>query len=278
MSATSHSLTSTLLLMSWILLTNDDGIDSPALVPFAAALGKLAETRVVVPDQERSWISKAITRFQHVGHEIVERGGIEMHTVSGFPADAVQIGTSALFDTSPALVVSGVNIGFNHGVGFALGSGTVGAAFEGWAAGIPSIAVSAQGGPTWREWQRNSQNEDAAPMWEGVAAVAADIVDSVRSSDIFAHADIVSVNVPADATFETPRKVSPLARVRYGPLFKASGDGFDHSFRGDLVELGDMEGTDIAVTSAGLISIAPLRAPASPTLPDELVQALEAIG
>lgn len=275
--ASARSPTSNLLIMSWILLTNDDGIDSPALVPFAKALSKLAETRVVVPDQERSWISKAITRFQHVTHEVVERGGIEMHTVSGFPADAVQIGSSALFDTSPALVVSGINLGFNHGAGFALGSGTVGAAFEGWAAGIPSIAVSTQGGPSWQEWQTYSQTEDATPMWERVAAVAADIVDSVRSSDIFAHADIVSVNLPADATFETARKVSPLARVRYGPLFNASGDGFDHSFRGDLVELGEMEGTDIAVTSAGQISIAPLRAPASPTLPEDLVRALEAV-
>jgi len=261
--------------MSWILLTNDDGIDSPALAPFAIALSTLAETRVVVPDQERSWISKAITRFDLVTHEVVERGGIEMHTVSGFPADAVQIGAGPLFDDPPALVVSGINLGFNFGAGYALGSGTVGAAFEGWEAGVPAIAVSTQGGPTWDDWQAFSRAEAALPMWERISMVAAAVVDSIRSSEVFDHADVVSVNLPADATLETPRRVSPMARVRYGGLYSAADGGFNHDYWGSVVELGEMEGTDIAVTAAGLVSITPLRAPASPTLPDALVQGLE---
>ena len=261
--------------MSWILLTNDDGIDSPALAPFARALSDLAETRVVVPDQERSWISKAITRFDLVTHEVVERGGVEMHTVSGFPADSVQIGVGPLFDDPPALVVSGINLGFNYGAGYALGSGTVGAAFEGWEAGVPAIALSTQGGPTWDGWQAFSRTGAALPMWEQISMVATAVVDSIRSSEIFEHADIVSVNLPADVSPKTPRKVSPMARVRYGRLYAAADGGFNHDYWGDVVELGDMEGTDIAVTNAGMVSITQLRAPASPTLPDVLVQSLE---
>jgi 5'-nucleotidase len=52
--------------MTWVLLTNDDGIESPALLPFGRALSQHHEVRVVVPDRERSWIGKAITRFDPV--------------------------------------------------------------------------------------------------------------------------------------------------------------------------------------------------------------------
>jgi 5'-nucleotidase len=62
--------------------------------------------------------------------------------VGGFPADCTNLGVHSLFDTPPELVVSGVNIGLNVGLGFFLSSGTVGAAMEGWIAGIPAIALS----------------------------------------------------------------------------------------------------------------------------------------
>ena len=39
--------------MARMLLTNDDGIDSPTLPPLARALGELGEVEVVVPEQER---------------------------------------------------------------------------------------------------------------------------------------------------------------------------------------------------------------------------------
>ena len=61
--------------MSWILLTNDDGIDSPALAPFAAALQQLGTVRVVVPDRERSWVGKAITRIGPIETSQVNLGG-----------------------------------------------------------------------------------------------------------------------------------------------------------------------------------------------------------
>ncbi len=76
--------------MSWILLTNDDGIDSPALAPFAAALTELGTVRVVVPDRERSWVGKAITRIGPIRTDKVELNGRAAWTCTGYPADAVQ--------------------------------------------------------------------------------------------------------------------------------------------------------------------------------------------
>ena len=52
--------------VSFILVTNDDGYGSPSLVPLVRALQPLGPVRAVVPDRERSWIAKAITRWEDV--------------------------------------------------------------------------------------------------------------------------------------------------------------------------------------------------------------------
>jgi 5'/3'-nucleotidase SurE len=48
--------------VSFILVTNDDGVDSPALPALVRALAESWPVRAVVPNQERSWIGKAISR------------------------------------------------------------------------------------------------------------------------------------------------------------------------------------------------------------------------
>ena len=42
-----------------LLLSNDDGIDSPFLPAFAAALTGVADVEIVVPAREQSWIGRA---------------------------------------------------------------------------------------------------------------------------------------------------------------------------------------------------------------------------
>lgn len=146
-----------------LLLTNDDGVDSPALAPFARALAALAAVDVVVPDGERSWIGKAITRAGEVATAVVERDGVAMTTCTGYPADAVQLGVHTLRPSPPDVVVSGINLGLNHGSAFLLSSGTVGAAVEGWICGLPAVAfrpawdgrvTPAGGGRRRRSWRR----------------------------------------------------------------------------------------------------------------------------
>jgi len=124
--------------MPFILVTNDDGYDSPSLVPLVRALSELAPVRAVVPASERSWIGKAISRFEDVTVERADREGCAIWRASGFPADCTQLGIHTLFDEKPELVVSGINVGFNHGLAFFCSSGTVGGAIEGWIAGIPA--------------------------------------------------------------------------------------------------------------------------------------------
>ena len=258
--------------VSWILLTNDDGVDSPALMPFRAALERLGEVRTVVPDGERSWIGKALTRFDPIEVAEVDRAGTTVVTVTGTPADAVQVG-AAYFDTPPDLVLAGINLGYNHGAGYIISSGTVGAAFEGWELGIPAVGFSAGIRGHWGEWYRFMRSEAAVPVWVGLAELCTDIVEDLSKVDM--PGDVVSVNVPWEADASTPRRVVPPARVTYGQIHQQRPDGtFAHRYREQFGAI-SLEGTDIGVNLAGGIAITPLTAPTSPYVRDDVRERLE---
>lgn len=263
--------------MSWILVTNDDGVDSPALVPLTQALHELGEVRVVVPDRERSWIGKAITRHDPVAVETVRRDGITMTTTTGYPADCVQIGMHALSPTPPRLVVSGINIGYNHGSGYIQSSGTVGAAMEALLGGVPAAAFSAGShSRPWAEWKAWVQDPASSPMWDRLSEIAAEIVGHVLDADI--TGSVVNVNMPDDASAETPRRVTTVARVGYESLFRReSEDRFVHDFGGGLRPFAGLEGTDVEAAHDGDIAITPVTPMGTGSFPPEFVTAVAAI-
>ena len=256
--------------MSWILVTNDDGIDSPALFPFARAVSRLGEVRVVVPDSERSWISKAITRYGDIDAKPADRDGIPALAVSGYPADAVQIG-AIHWDSPPRLVVSGINLGYNHGTGYVMASGTVGAAIEGWELGIPSFAFSAGSVGVWEEWHTFVSSPGSKPEWERLSALSVEILEQILSVDF--PGDIVNINMPFDADGATPRHVTGVARVAYGPVHRQVADGlYRHTYREEFSQHEPLEGTDVGVNKSGEIAITPMMMPGSVEVPDEITQ------
>ena len=257
--------------MPWILLTNDDGVDSPALRPFARALAEIGPVRVVVPDRERSWVAKAITRFDDVRVARVASDDLELWTCSGYPADAVQLGIRGLFDEPPSLVVSGVNVGFNFGAAFLMSSGTVGGAVEAWVSGIPGIAVSTGTNGAWNAWKAFVHTPEAASGWDRIAAISAGLVDRVRSSGLLAAADITTINLPFGSDEKTPVLLTTVARVGYDNLFRDQGNGvFGHDFSGNLRAFAGLEGTDLAAARSGSISVTPLRMPEAATVPESV--------
>lgn len=265
--------------MTWFLLTNDDGVDSPALVPFARSLARLGEVRVVVPDDERSWSGKAITRFEPIRTEVVERDGIPMVTHTGTPADGVQLGVHALHDTPPRLVVSGINLGFNHGAGYLWSSGTVGAAVEGWVSGIPAVALSTGTMADWEAWRSEARSPGAGATWERLSEVATALVADLVDGPLGELADVVSVNIPWDADDRTPRRVTRVARTGYDRLFGAVGDGvYVHDFGGGITDRGVVPGNDVDAAHDGVVSITPLRMPAAAELPADVVAGIERPG
>ena len=262
--------------MSFILVTNDDGADSPALLPLARALAKLGPIRVVVPEDERSWIGKAISRWSDVATRTVEAEGIGMVRVSGSPADCANLGVHSLFDERPEMVVSGVNIGLNTGSGFFLSSGTVGAAIEGWIAGLPALAFSVGNPGDDKNWKSEAGSPAWREVWERAAAIAADVVDTVQRNGFPAGVDLLNVNFSVEATVETPRVVTRLATVGYDQLFVTKGDGvYSHDYSGAIAKDAVLEGSDIEAVRAGRVSITPVQLLASPRLDPQLRRALE---
>jgi 5'-nucleotidase len=125
-----------------ILVSNDDGYDSPGIYALVRSLNRIAETVVAAPATPQSAVGHAITVQMPLRAREVQRGkGFRGWAVEGTPADSVKLGVSTLLQRKPDLVVSGINHGMNTSINI-MYSGTVSAATEGMILGIPSIAIS----------------------------------------------------------------------------------------------------------------------------------------
>ncbi|HEX2689994.1 MAG TPA: 5'/3'-nucleotidase SurE [Kofleriaceae bacterium] len=121
-----------------VLCSNDDGIDAPYLTAFAAMIESFADVVVVAPERQRSAASHAITLHKPLRlTELRPR----RYALSGTPVDCVYLGILKLCDRLPAVVVSGINEGYNLGSDVFY-SGTVAAAVEGALRGAAGIACS----------------------------------------------------------------------------------------------------------------------------------------
>jgi len=264
--------------MAAILITNDDGIDSPALLPLAGALQRLGEVHTAVPDRERSWIGKAVSRFDPLAVRSVVAEGTTVHAIDGTPADCVNLGLFELFPERCTLVVSGINLGLNFGTAFFLSSGTIGAALEAWIAGVPALAFSMA---LPHDAYGLSGSDRAARLGDlplRAAGVAAEITETIVGNGFPAGIDLFSINFPADVAMSTPRRVTPIARTKYASLFSRDDRGlFHHRIRRyDACE--PAASSDVASITRGEISIAPVRLDLNARLSGPLTAALERTG
>ena len=129
-----------------ILVTNDDGLLSPGLHAAAEAVADLGDLLLVAPATQQTAMSRAFVTDADAG--IIQRVEMQVagrtvpgYAISGSPVMAVTHAVLELAERPIRLCVSGINYGEN--IGGAIGvSGTVGAAFEADAHGIPSIAAA----------------------------------------------------------------------------------------------------------------------------------------
>ena len=127
-----------------ILISNDDGINSPLIHALRDGLATLDDVEIVVsaPDANKSGSSQSTDGGARTVERVFANGEFFGYAVDGRPADAVRFGLLHLGKDEPFdLVVSGINQGANVGDVSHL-SGTVGAAMEAIYQGIPAIAVS----------------------------------------------------------------------------------------------------------------------------------------
>lgn len=195
-----------------ILLTNDDGIQSPGLWRAAEGLSSLGYVTVAAPREQASGSGRSmpITSDGVIDEDRVDILGKswKVYAVGGTPAQAVQHGILELMPRRPDLVVAGINYGENVGLGVTI-SGTVGAALEGAALGVPALAISLEADPSYHLSYSEEVNFEIASYFTclfGQLLMARERVQDVH---------VLKVEVPNDATRETPWELARLSRVRY---------------------------------------------------------------
>lgn len=127
--------------MKRILLTNDDGYQSPGLLALKEALSPLGHIMIVAPASEKSACGHCMTLTRPMQFIKIEDDFYKLE--DGSPTDCIYLSLNALYQEGfmPDLIVSGINIGSNMGEDVSY-SGTASAAMEGALHGIPSIAIS----------------------------------------------------------------------------------------------------------------------------------------
>jgi 5'-nucleotidase len=198
-----------------ILVTNDDGIRSSGLHAVVRAVWDLGEVVVVAPRRQfsnagRSHPASAKRDQSSIHRETLPADcpGVAAYSVDSSPAQAVTRGWVEILARLPDLVISGINYGENMGTGTTV-SGTVGAAIEAACAGIPALAVSLQ----------TSSDFHYSPSDAVDFGVAADFTRRfariVLADGLPPDVDILKIDVPDDATTETPWRITRVSRQPY---------------------------------------------------------------
>lgn len=239
-----------------ILVTNDDGIHAKGLWALVAALKEVGEVVVVAPDREQSAIGTSVTLHHPLRaieiKPLVE--GVKTYSVEGTPGDCVILGLGHLIQGEVSLVAAGINEGANLGDDVLI-SGTVAAAFQGHLNGIPSMAISVAA--------LNDVNTD-------VAARLATVLARKITAHPLLKKTLLNINLPNLPLDQIQGiEVTQLGRRSYKDLIKEGHDGkrtYYWIVRGNA-KWHYEEGTDAWALSKGKISITPLHADLTNTMP-----------
>ena len=195
-----------------ILLTNDDGIRSPALWAAAEALSEIGFVTVAAPREQSSGAGRSmpVTSDGKLLEEQVNVRGKnwKVYAVGGSPAQAVQHGILELMPRQPDLVVAGINYGENLTTGITV-SGTVGAALEGASFGVPALAVSLEVPAEY--YLSHSDTIDFRVAKYFTAYFARVLIGMKPMTDV----DVLKVDIPSDASETTEWRMTRLSRQKY---------------------------------------------------------------
>jgi 5'-nucleotidase len=231
------------------LITNDDGILAHGIECLVEAASPLGEVTVVAPDREQSGMSHSLTL--HYPIRPIERGPRRWQ-VSGTPTDCVMVALEALMEGArPDFVLSGINHGHNMGEDV-LYSGTVAAAMEGLALGIPSIAFSFAGGDL---------RADLTHLREQVRIVTP-LLEHLVNLPEFPQNTLFNVNLPPLPPEEIKGvRLTRLGRRAYSNSLKRMEDPWGRRVYwiggGEITWSGE-ESSDFRAIQEGYVSVTPL--------------------
>lgn len=224
-----------------ILLTNDDGFDSPGLECLRGNF-KGHELWTMAPDGDRSGKSHAITLRKPLKmKKISERN----YTCSGNPADCVLYVLAGALPLRPDLVISGINLGPNLGTDLVY-SGTAAAARQAAFSGIPGMAVSTAS---------FDPNQDFQPIIDFMEANLEKLV-RLWTPDLF-----ININFPADNANPAGVIITRPARRTYKDRVDSfvTKNGDTYLFlSGEIPEAPEDMESDWGAVGKGNISISPI--------------------
>jgi len=231
-----------------ILITNDDGIDSPGLKELVKVLNGFADLFVIAPDRQQSAISHAMTiAVPLVPHTFSINSNTTAYAINGTPVDCVKLGVSTLMKEKPDLICSGINLGPNTSVSVTY-SGTVAAAMEGIIQGIPSIAFSLNS---------FSYTQDFKPA----ASFSFKILKMLANAELPKNL-LLNVNIPCLNENEIKGiKITHLSKSKWIDSYQKRTDPFGREyywFNGDYIVQDDNSSSDDNALKNGFVSITPL--------------------
>jgi 5'-nucleotidase len=233
--------------MTYILLTNDDGIEAPGLRALLHALKSLGRITVFAPDH--NWSAAGHTKTMHKPLRVIPytlEDGVEAYTTTGAPSDCVALALLGILSQEPDLVVSGINQGANLGHDLTY-SGTVAAAMEAVICSLPAVSVSLDS---------YDSHEFAF-----AAQVTARVVRQVRERGL-PPGTFLNVNVPSGPEQEIQGlAITRLGRRVYRDVLVKRHDPRGHPYYwigGDPPSGHQDKGTDIWAVAHNYVSITPI--------------------
>lgn len=233
-----------------ILLTNDDGIDSPGLHALREIANQLSDdVWVVAPETNQSGASHSLSLHEPLRMRQVDDRAF---AVRGTPTDSVIMGVRHILkDKTPDLVLSGINRGANMAEDVTY-SGTIAGAFEGTILGIRSIALS----------QAFGFEGGRSVRWETALAHAPGLLRKLLALE-WAPSSVMNINFP-DREPDNVAGTMVTTQGRRDPGLLNIDERHDtwgnpyYWLAFERRRSKAKEGTDLAAVYTGYISVTPL--------------------
>ncbi len=234
-----------------MLLTNDDGYKAKGFYALLKELSNHFNVTAVAPTSQKSWIGKSISKEKELLLSKTKLKEFEIYTLDGTPADCVQIGIYDVLNNRPQLVISGINMGLNTGHGRILSSGTIGASMEASIDGIKSISSSIH-------IPKDIKSLDSKEsVFQNAAKITVKIIKIFLDNKFPDNVDLLSINIPFDATINSEIEITKPHREPYGKLFHKKEKKFIHIT--PAINFNDLKnGTDLKALNEGKISVTPI--------------------
>lgn len=231
-----------------ILVSNDDSYAARGVHALIDRLLKFGDVVAVCPQHPQSGQSMALTVNSPLRiTQLPDYSGARMYHVSGSPVDCIKLSMHYILDRRPDLVVAGINHGSNSAINV-LYSGTMGAAMEGAAFGIPAIGFSLTD---------HSPDADFSPCTKAIDILVEAALKHGMPRDIALNVNIPDIgHTPAEMRLCTP------CRGFWNDEYKEYTDPFGRKFywlTGKYVNLEpENTNTDEWALANGIVSVVPV--------------------